>query len=71
MLLQLCDFITRERVVSLQQLAREFHVDELALQPMLDIWIQRGVLRIRAKEQACQSTCFRCDTGALLYYEAV
>ena len=45
MLLQIRDFIQREQVASTQQLAREFHIDEKALQPMLDIWVNKGVIK--------------------------
>ena len=69
MLLQIRDFIYREQVVSSQQLAREFHVDEMALQPMLAIWIRRGVIRQCKEKVACKSSCFRCTTNAPVYYQ--
>lgn len=62
MLLQIRDFIHREQVVSIQQLSREFHVEEQALQPMLDIWIRRGVIRECQEKISCQTKCFRCNT---------
>ena len=71
MLLQIRDFMHREQVVSTQQLAREFHVDEMALQPMLDIWIRRGVIRQCQGKVACKSSCFRCSTNAPVYYQFV
>lgn len=69
MLLQIRDFIQRERVVSTQQLAREFHVEEQALQPMLDIWIHRGVIRQCQEKTACKGSCFRCSTTAPVFYQ--
>ena len=69
MLLQIRDYIQREHVVSTQQLAREFHVDDEALQPMLAIWLRRGVIRQCQEKVACKSSCFRCGTKAPVYYE--
>ena len=71
MLLQLRDFIQREQVVSTQQLAREFHVDELALQPMLAVWIRRGIISQCDEKTACKSGCFRCHTKAPVYYQFI
>ncbi len=70
MLLQLREFIQRERVVSVQQLTRAFHVDEQALQPMLELWIRRGVIDLYQEQTACQSACFRCKSVAPTYYSA-
>ena len=71
MLLQIRDFIQREQVVSTQQLAREFHVDEPALQPMLAIWVRRGVIRQCQEKVACKSSCFRCTTNAPVFYQFI
>ena len=71
MLLQIRDFIQREQVASTQQLAREFHVDELALQPMLEVWLRRGVIRPCQEKVACKSSCFRCGTKAPVFYQFV
>ena len=71
MLLQLRDFIYREQVVSLQRLSRVFHIDEQALQPMLDVWIQKGIIRQGDEKKACQSACFRCRTHAPVFYQFI
>ncbi len=71
MLLQIRDFIQRELVVSTQQLAREFRVDEHALQPMLAVWVNKGVIRPCQKKTACQSSCFRCDSNAPVFYQLI
>ena len=68
MLLQIRDFIHREQTVSTQQLAREFHLDEQALQPMLDLWVKKDVIRAHQETKACQGGCFRCNTTAPMYY---
>ncbi len=69
MLLQIRDYIQREQVVSRQQVAREFHIDEQALQPMLDVWLRRDVIRQCQEKAACKSSCFRCSTNAPVYYQ--
>jgi len=69
MLLQIREFIQREQVVSTQQLAREFHIDEQALQPMLAIWVAKGVIEKCHEKAACQSSCFRCKTNAPVFYQ--
>lgn len=68
MLLQLRDYIQRERVVSIQQLTREFHVDEPALQPMLDLWVKKGAIRAHHDKKACQSACSRCSSSTIVFY---
>ena len=68
MLLQIRDYLRRERVVSNQQIAREFHLDVQALQPMLDLWLRKGMIK-RCQETACQSRCFKCKTQPPIYYQ--
>ncbi len=70
MLLQIRDYIQREQVASTQQLAREFHIDELALQPMLDIWLSKGAIEKCQEKAGCQSACSRCKTNAPVFYQA-
>ena len=71
MLLQVRDFIAREQVVSTQLLAREFHVDELALEPMLACWVRRGEIRQCDQQVACKTSCFGCNTNVPVYYEFI
>ncbi len=71
MLLQIRDYIHREGVVSTQQLSREFRVDLLALQPMLDLWIKKGAIGKCEEKANCQSTCFKCKTSPIEYYQAL
>ena len=68
MLLQIRDYIGREKVVSTQQLSREFHLDLPALQPMLEVWVSKGVIRKCQEKVNCQSTCFKCRTQPPEYY---
>jgi hypothetical protein len=62
MLLQIRNYICRERVVSSQQLSREFQVDLAALQPMLEVWINKGVISKCTQDNQCKSSCFKCRT---------
>jgi hypothetical protein len=71
MLLQIRDYICHQGTVSVQQLAREFRLELQALQPMLDLWIHKGVIR-KCQEQAnCQSACFKCRVKSFDYYQYV
>lgn len=60
MLLQIRDYLAREHVASLQQIARAFRLDSDALVPMLAIWERRGVIRARGAGSACKGGCVRC-----------
>lgn len=61
MLLQIHEYIRRERVVSNQQLARAFRLDMSSLQPMLDRWLAKGVIEKCTQPGGCQSRCFKCQ----------
>jgi hypothetical protein len=67
MLLQIREYLRRERVASNQQIAREFHLDLQALQPMLDLWLNKGVIACCQAKSACQSRCFKCKTPPVYY----
>lgn len=69
MLLLIRDFLRRERIVSNQQIAREFGLDITAVEPMLEFWIQKGIIGFCQRKPACQSPCFKCQTRSLVYYE--
>lgn len=67
MLLQIRDYICKQGVVSTQQLSREFRVDLLALQPMLDLWVAKGVIAKCQESTGCKSACFKCRTPPEYY----
>lgn len=67
MLLQIRDYINREQLVSTKQLMREFKVDYSALQPMLDLWVKKGVIAKHVNAQTCRSPCFKCRVPAEYY----
>ena len=70
MLLQIRNYISREGVVSTQQLTREFRLDLFALQPLLDLWVSKKVISKCAQNTTCKSTCFKCRTP-LEYYQYI
>ncbi len=71
MLLQIRDFIRRQRVASNRQIAREFRIDVQALQPMLDLWLRKGAIDYCQQKPACQSRCFKCPVQSSVYYQYV
>lgn len=68
MLLQLRDYLAKEGFVSLEQLARVFKTDTTALEPMLDVWVARGVLQVEEQKAACVTACGGCGGDVPKYY---
>lgn len=68
MLLALRDYLAKEKCVSLTQMSRDLNVAATALQPMLDVWVHRGVCRKETPKLACKDTCFGCNEGEKVYY---
>lgn len=69
MLFEIRDYLRREKIASNQQLAREFHLDLAALQPMLEVWIRKGVISCCQEKSPCQSRCFKCHKEPPVYYQ--
>ena len=69
MLIPLRDYICHHQVVSTQQLTREFQIAREALQPMLDVWLKKGVIRLCQERSACQQRCFKCQLLPNHYYQ--
>lgn len=67
MLMQIRKYIDRERIVSTQQLTREFQLELSALQPMLDLWVQKGAIKKCEQSTGCKSACFKCRTPPEYY----
>jgi ribosomal protein S25 len=66
-LLQIRDYISREKLVSTQQLSREFKIDFSALQPILAWWVGKGVIMRCAENNRCAQACFKCSTPIEYY----
>lgn len=71
MLLALLDFIKKGRCVSIEQLSREFHVDEDALSPMLERWVTKGVIQPYYQALKCARRCGSCKVNRLVFYQFV
>lgn len=68
MLIELRDYIHQQGLVSSQQLAREFQIDEKALTPMLAIWLKKGVIQeCNAQSPSCSSGCGGCKSTPTYY----
>lgn len=69
MLFELRNYIKKHNTVSIMQIAREFRVDSQALQPMLDFWVKKGVVKIYNSPVNCKSVCGGCSQKDVnLYY---
>lgn len=68
MLFNLLDYIQREDIVSEQQLTRRFQITPQTLQPMLERWIKRGVLKKLSPTLSCKSTCVQCPDTYFYQY---
>lgn len=69
MLLQILDYLQKEKVASNQQIARALAIDPMALEPMLECWVKRGVIVTADGKKACKTACFKCKTKPLIYYQ--
>ncbi|MDF1645580.1 MAG: FeoC-like transcriptional regulator [Legionellaceae bacterium] len=68
MLFALRDYIAKEKRVSIEQLIRIFKTDVTALEPMLDIWVFRGVIAPDDNNKTCGVTCMGCVPQTVAYY---
>ncbi len=69
MLLKVLDYFKKHGLVSTQQLCRTFRIEETALKPILDIWVQKGCIKPCQKTAACQTRCIKCQPVS--YFEWV
>lgn len=63
------NFIQVQRVVSMEQLSREFSIAVEALEPILEFWVNRGVIRKANQQKDCGSGCRTCHSKQITYYE--
>jgi len=66
MLLQLRDFIMREKRVSTEQLTRAFRMDFSALEPMLARFVSQGLITLE-EQNNCQESCKGCKASVAYY----
>ncbi|MFY7698205.1 MAG: FeoC-like transcriptional regulator [Legionella sp.] len=69
MLLKIRKFIQQQQIVTIEQLMREFRIDEQALIPMLTIWVKKGVIHICEDNRDCKASCGGCRSKASVYYQ--
>jgi hypothetical protein len=69
MLLQICEFMQREKIASNQQIARAFQLDIAALEPMLAMCLRKGMLSYAAAPSSCQQRCTKCQLQSVVYYQ--
>mgnify|MGYP005998167627 CR=1 FL=1 len=69
MLLALRNYIAREKYVSIEQLARVFQTDATALEPMLAVWVARGVITEAMDAKACAAACIGCHPEISKHYQ--
>ncbi|MCG8709997.1 FeoC-like transcriptional regulator [Brenneria sp. 4F2] len=69
-LIELRDYVRRQKKVSLQDVSTAFHADPGVVEGMLEIWIQKGKIRFHqaAAGGKCGSCC-SCDKSLSQYYE--
>jgi hypothetical protein len=63
------NFIQIHRVVSVEQLSREFCIAIEALGPMLEIWVNKGYIRKSNQKENCGTGCRSCYVQRVVYYE--
>ena len=67
MLFQLYNFIQNEKYVSVQQLSRNFHIDESALEPLLNLLLRKNKIMYVEDTTPCKSKCMGCNvTGRIV-----
>lgn len=69
MLLQIRNYLAKKGIASNQQIAREFSLDILALQPMLDMLVQKGCFAFCQETRKCQLKCLKCTSQPPVYYQ--
>jgi hypothetical protein len=60
MLYELRNYIKKYNSVSIAQISRAFMVDIHAMKPMIDIWVNKGVVKMHNHPLNCKSSCGGC-----------
>ena len=66
MLLQIRDYLKKEKVASSQQLSRRFGIEISALEPMLQLWQSKGIIAPLEEASRC-NTCLKCRRPPVYY----
>lgn len=62
-------YLQTQRRVVLNDLVLHFNIDANAIRGMLSKWINKGKVRKLSAQQACGSTCCKCDPAMTEIYE--
>ena len=68
MLLQVRDYLKREKIASNQQIARVFQIAQSALEPMLIMLLRHGVVDYVEAPASCKQSCTKCHPATVVYY---
>ncbi len=69
MLLAIRNYMQHNRVVSVEQLSREFRIAAEALEPIMAIWINKALIRKLSQKEGCGTSCRGCQPTPIAYYE--
>ena len=65
MLFQIRDYIRREQITSNQQVARQFGLDIQTVQPMLELWLRKGVIACCQEKQLAKAAVLNAKISPL------
>ncbi len=65
------NYLQQQRRVVLADLVNHFDMDPDAIRGMLNKWISKGKVRKISAENACGTTCCKCDPVQMEIYEWV
>lgn len=68
-LVELKTYVQQRKVVSLVEIAMHFRADESAIEPMMERWIQKGVIRSIVMDTGSCGSCTTCPPGLKKHYE--
>ena len=67
-LAELRNYIQQRQQVSLADIINHFDVDEQAVRPMLEVWINKGKIHRKMSTASCGSSCSQCQTASTEFY---
>jgi hypothetical protein len=68
-LITLKNYLRKQRLVPLQDVAMHFRVDVETVRPLLDVWVNKGKAKKHAGNLGCQKGCCKCDPSLIETYE--
>ena len=70
MLTKIKNYVESRGMVSLQDIALHFDVQPSAMQGMLQVWVNKGALKVSSAAADCNSNCGRCDAAGSEMYSS-